>query len=65
MELERPVQSPHQIHISRIYFIGRQIGSLPNGRLRTGLPPRLSCGWRRPCPRMEVKLTLRIEVELN
>jgi hypothetical protein len=46
MELERPVRSPHQIHISRIYFIGRRIGSLPNGRLRTGLPPRLSCGWR-------------------
>src|SRR5262249_45627537 len=28
---EHPVRSPHQIHISRIYFIGRQIESLPNG----------------------------------
>jgi hypothetical protein len=34
------VRSPHQIHISRIYFIGRRIGSLPERRLRTGLPPK-------------------------
>jgi hypothetical protein len=40
MELERPARSPHQIHISRIYFIGRRIGSLPERRLRTGLPPK-------------------------
>jgi hypothetical protein len=32
MDFERPVRSPHQIHISRIYFIVRRIGSLPNGR---------------------------------
>ena len=31
MDFERPVRSPQQIHISRIYFIGRQIESLPNG----------------------------------
>jgi hypothetical protein len=59
MERERSVQPPHQIHISRIYFIGWQIGSLPNGRTR------LSCGWRHPCPRMEVELNQRTEVELN
>jgi hypothetical protein len=30
MDFER--RSPHQIHISRIYFIGRRIESLSNGR---------------------------------
>src|SRR5215470_12292423 len=44
--LERPVRSPQQIHISRIYFIGRRMGRSRTAGLRTGLPPRLSCGWR-------------------
>ena len=40
------VRSPHQIHISRIYFIGRWIGSLPN----SPAPHRLSAA---PLLRME------------
>jgi len=50
MERERPVQSPHQIHISRIYFIGWQIGSLTKGRT----PHRPSAA---PVLRMEASMS--------